>query len=98
MQVQGPMAARTVEKLVGSAVYDIKYYWIEEFEIGDIPVVISRTGWTAIPGFEINLLDGSRGDDLWNAVAEAGEESASALRLRARLVGWKRASSTTART
>ena len=74
MQVQGPMAARTVEKLVGQAVYDIKYYWIEEFEIGDIPVVISRTGWTAIPGFEINLLDGSRGDDLWNAVAEAGED------------------------
>ena len=39
-----------------------------------IPVLISRTGWTAIPGFEVNLLDGSQGDELWNAVAEAGEE------------------------
>jgi aminomethyltransferase len=74
MQVQGPLSAKTLEKLVGSAIYDIKYYWIEEFEIRGIPVVISRTGWTAIPGFEVNLLDGSRGDDLWNAVAEAGEE------------------------
>jgi glycine cleavage system aminomethyltransferase T len=37
-------------------------------------VLISRTGWTAIPGFEVNLLDYSRGDDLWNAVAGAGEE------------------------
>jgi glycine cleavage system aminomethyltransferase T len=74
MQVQGPLSAKTLEKLVGPAIYDIEYYWIEEFEVGDIPVVISRTGWTAIPGFEINLLDRARGDDLWNAVAEAGEE------------------------
>jgi glycine cleavage system aminomethyltransferase T len=74
MQVQGPMAAKTLEKLVGPSIYDIKYYWIEDFEIDGIPVVISRTGWTAIPGFEVNLLDGSRGTDLWNAVAEAGEE------------------------
>jgi aminomethyltransferase len=74
MQVQGPDAARTLAKLVGDAIYDIRYYWCEEFEIGGIPVVISRTGWTAVPGFEVNLLDGSRGDDLWNAVAAAGEE------------------------
>jgi glycine cleavage system aminomethyltransferase T len=74
MQVQGPLSAKTLEKLVGSAIYDIKYYWVEEFEIGGIPVLISRTGWTAIPGFEVNLLDGTRGDDLWNAVAPAGEE------------------------
>jgi aminomethyltransferase len=74
MQVQGPLSAKTLEKLVGSAIYDIKYYWVEEFEIDGIPVLISRTGWTAIPGFEVNLLDGTRGDDLWNAVAAAGEE------------------------
>ena len=74
MQVQGPMAAKTLEKLVGPSIYDIKYYWVENFEINGIPVLISRTGWTAIPGFEVNLLDGSRGDDLWNAVAEAGAE------------------------
>jgi aminomethyltransferase len=74
MQVQGPLSAKTLEKLVGPAIYDIRYYWLEHFEIDDIPVVISRTGWTAIPGFEVNLLDGSRGDDLWNAVLAAGEE------------------------
>ncbi|HYJ60925.1 MAG TPA: glycine cleavage T C-terminal barrel domain-containing protein [Actinomycetota bacterium] len=74
MQVQGPLSAKTLEKLVGPAIYDIKYYWTERFEIDGIPVVISRTGWTAVPGFEVNLLDGSRGDDLWNAVLAAGEE------------------------
>jgi glycine cleavage system aminomethyltransferase T len=74
MQVQGPLSGKTLEKLVGPSIYDIKYYWTERFEIRGIPVLISRTGWTAIPGFEVNLLDGTRGDDLWNAVAEAGEE------------------------
>ncbi len=74
MQVQGPMAANTLEKLVGPSIYDIKYYWLAESEIQGIPVVISRTGWTAIPGFEINLLDSSMGTELWNAVAAAGEE------------------------
>ena len=74
VQVQGPLSAKTLEKLVGSAIYDIRYYWCERFEIGGIPVVISRTGWTAIPGFEVNLLDGTRGDDLWNAIVQAGDE------------------------
>ena len=74
MQVQGPFSAKTLEKLVGPSIYDIRYYWVDEFDINGIPVVISRTGWTAIPGFEVNLLDGTRGDDLWNAILAAGEE------------------------
>ncbi|MGZ4150710.1 MAG: glycine cleavage T C-terminal barrel domain-containing protein [Actinomycetota bacterium] len=74
MQVQGPLAGKTLEKLVGPAIYDLKYYWCDEFVIEQIPVVISRTGWTAIPGFEVNLLDGSMGDALWDAIAAAGEE------------------------
>jgi glycine cleavage system aminomethyltransferase T len=74
MQVQGPLAAKTLEKLVGSAIYDLRYYWCDRFSIDGIPVLISRTGWTAIPGFEVNLLDGTKGDALWDAVAGAGAE------------------------
>jgi len=73
MQVQGAKAARVLERLVGPAIYDLKYYWCDRFEIGDIPVLISRTGWTAVQGFEIDLLDPDRGDDLWDAVFAAGE-------------------------
>src|SRR5581483_478062 len=74
MQVQGAKAARTLEKLVGPGIYDLKYYWCDWFRVQDIPVLVSRTGWTAVQGFEINLLDRTRGDDLWNAVMAAGEE------------------------
>jgi glycine cleavage system aminomethyltransferase T len=74
MQVQGAKAAATMERLVGPAILDLKYYWCDWFEIAGIPVLISRTGWTAVPGFEISLLDPTRGDDLWNLVMRAGEE------------------------
>jgi glycine cleavage system aminomethyltransferase T len=73
MQVQGPKAGETLERLVGSGVYDLKYYWCGWFDAGGIPVLISRTGFTALPGFEVNVLDHAQGDALWNAVLEAGE-------------------------
>ncbi|MDP9329897.1 MAG: glycine cleavage system protein T [Actinomycetota bacterium] len=74
MQVQGPSSAKTLAKLVGPAIYDLKYYWCDWFEIAGIPVVISRTGFTAVPGFEVNILDASRGTELWDAILGAGEE------------------------
>src|SRR6266487_2998761 len=57
MQVQGPDSVKTLAKLVGPAIFDLKYYWCEWFEINGIPVLISRTGYTAVPGFEVNILD-----------------------------------------
>jgi glycine cleavage system aminomethyltransferase T len=74
VQVQGPKAAKTMAKLVGDAIYDLKYYWCDRFEIDQIPVVISRTGWSAVPGFEVNLLGRERGGDLWDAILAAGDE------------------------
>jgi aminomethyltransferase len=74
VQVQGPRSADTLAKLVGDAIYELRYYWCDRFQIDGIPVVISRTGWSAVPGFEVNLLDGSRGADLWDAIMAAGEE------------------------
>jgi glycine cleavage system aminomethyltransferase T len=76
VQVQGPLSGRTLARLVGEGIFDLRYYWCGRFSIGDIPVVISRTGWSAVPGFEVNLLDGSRGDELWDAIMAAGAEFA----------------------
>ncbi|MEX1047751.1 MAG: glycine cleavage T C-terminal barrel domain-containing protein [Actinomycetota bacterium] len=73
-QVQGAKAAQTLEKLVGPGIYDIKYYWTQYFDIKGIPVLISRTGWTAVQGFEVNIIGYDEGENLWNAILEAGEE------------------------
>lgn len=73
VQVQGPRAAATLARLVGDAIYDIPYYFCRWFTIDGLPVVISRTGWSAVPGFEVNLLDSTRGAALWDAIMQAGE-------------------------
>jgi glycine cleavage system aminomethyltransferase T len=74
VQVQGAKAAKTLEKLVGKTIYDIKYYWTKYFDINGIPVLISRTGWTAVQGFEVNLLGFEQGGALWDAIMKAGDE------------------------
>jgi len=95
VQVQGPLAARTLERLVGEEIYELGYYWCRQFAVGDIPVVVSRTGWSAVPGFEVNLLDGARGADLWDAIMAAGAEDeirpiapSEARRIEAGIFNW----------
>ncbi len=75
IQVQGPKSKLVMESLFGPdhPVMHLKYYFCAEADLDGIPVVISRTGWTAEVGYEIYLRDGSRGDDLWDRVFEAGK-------------------------
>ncbi len=72
MQVQGPKSKDVIRELFGDAVANLRYYWCAEAEVAGIPVVVSRTGWTGEIGYEIYLRDGTRGDDLWELVAQAG--------------------------
>jgi len=72
LQVQGPKSKDVIRDLFGPEVADLRYYRCWEGELGDIPVVVSRTGWTGEVGFEIYLCDSSRGPELWDRVMEAG--------------------------
>ena len=73
VQVQGPKAKDVMRDLFGGWVLDMKYYWCDEADLDGIPVVISRTGWTAVVGYEIYLRDPNRGDDLWERILDAGK-------------------------
>ena len=73
VQVQGPKAKETMRDLFGDWILDMKYYWCDEADLDGIPVVISRTGWTAVVGYEIYLRNPSRGDDLWERILDAGK-------------------------
>ena len=73
MQIQGPKSRDLMRDLVGEGILELKYYWWTRAEVRGIPVVITRTGWTSEVGYEIYLLDSSRGTDLWDAVMAAGE-------------------------
>ena len=74
LQIQGPFSKPLVRKLFGDEVADQKYYWHKQTELNGIPVVVSRTGWTAELGYEVYLRDATRGIDLWDAIVDAGEE------------------------
>lgn len=73
MQIQGPKSKQLMLDLVGDTIADLKYYWWRRTEVRGIPVVITRTGWTSEVGYEIYLLDSTRGKELWEAVMEAGK-------------------------
>ena len=73
VQVQGPKAKDVMRDLFGDHILEMKYYWCDEAELDGIPVVISRTGWTAVVGYEIYLREPERGDDLWERILDAGE-------------------------
>ncbi len=73
LQVQGPKAKEVVGSLFGDPVLALKYYWFLETSLDGIPVVVTRTGWSAEVGYEIYLRDGSRGNDLWERIMTAGK-------------------------
>ena len=73
LAVQGPKAENVVASIFGDWVRDLKYFWFNETEINGIPVAVQRSGWSKQGGFEIYLRDGTRGDELWGIVKEAGQ-------------------------
>jgi aminomethyltransferase len=73
LQLQGPKAKEVVQALFGDTVTKLRYYWFLETKLDGIPVVVTRTGWTGEVGYEIYLRDGTRGDELWERIMEAGK-------------------------
>ena len=73
MAIQGPKAEDVVAAVCGDWVRELKYFWFRETEIEDIPVAVQRSGWSKQGGFEIYLMDGTRGRELWNIFREAGQ-------------------------
>jgi glycine cleavage system aminomethyltransferase T len=72
LQIQGPKSKEVVGELFGDQVLDLKYYRFIETDLDGIPVIVTRTGWTAEVGYEVYLRDGSRGTDLWERIMGAG--------------------------
>lgn len=73
LAVQGPMSEDVVASMFGEWVRELKFFWFRETKIDGIPVVVARSGWSKQGGFELYLMDGSKGTRLWNLVKEAGK-------------------------
>jgi len=73
LQLQGPNSGEIMVKLFGEDIRELKYYWLREYNLDGIPLIVSRTGWSSELGYEIYLRDGSKGNELYEKIMEAGK-------------------------
>lgn len=71
--VQGPKALATLAPLTEIPVAGLKYYHLAMGRIlGDVDVVVSRTGYTGEDGFEL-IVAGHAASKVWDALLESGK-------------------------
>jgi len=73
LAVQGKKAEATLQKITAVGLADVKYYWFVEDKLAGAPMIISRTGYTGEPGFEL-YFENKYADQVWDAVFKAGKE------------------------
>lgn len=73
LALQGPTSRDILKSLVGDADMDeLRYFRLAFGRVGDVPVTISRTGYTGDLGYEI-WVEAANAIALWDALMEAGE-------------------------
>jgi aminomethyltransferase len=73
LAIQGPKAESVMQKLFSFSLSELDFYWAIETTMNDIPVLLSRTGYTGEDGFEV-YVDKQYAESVWNAILEAGME------------------------
>ena len=72
LALQGPTSGRLLKELVKDAdIGSLKYFRVTKGTISDVPVEISRTGYTGDLGYEV-WMNVDRALDIWDALMEAG--------------------------
>ncbi|MDY7106187.1 MAG: glycine cleavage T C-terminal barrel domain-containing protein [Actinomycetota bacterium] len=73
LAVQGPDAGAVAADLGIGWFDELDHFDLREATVASIPLVLSRSGWSTEGGFELFLDDPDRAEELWDAVAAAGE-------------------------
>jgi len=71
LSLQGPLSRALLQTTTPANLGALKYFRLVETTVRDIPVTVSRTGYTGDLGYEI-WVDAQRADALWDALIEAG--------------------------
>jgi aminomethyltransferase len=72
LAVQGKNAEAALQKLTSVNLAAIKYYHFAEGTLAGAPMIISRTGYTGEPGFEL-CFKNEFAESAWNALFDAGK-------------------------
>ena len=74
LALQGPLAEEILQKLTTVNLKDMGFYYFSFGEVAGVKnCLVSRTGYTGEPGFEI-YMDWEKGPALWDAIAEEGKK------------------------
>lgn len=73
LALQGPIAQEVMARLIDLDLDELRYYWAVETEIGGVPILLSRTGYTGEDGFEI-YSSAEEGEKIWDLLFEADPE------------------------
>lgn len=71
LSLQGPLSRDVLSRATNLDLSTLKYFRMIEGSVRDIPVAISRTGYTGDLGYEI-WVEADRAVALWDALVEAG--------------------------
>ena len=71
LSLQGPASREILKQLADTDLDSLKYFRLASAQVRDIPVTISRTGYTGDLGYEI-WVDAQHAESLWDAFIEAG--------------------------
>lgn len=72
LAVQGKDAELILQELTDIKLSDIKYYWFIEGKLAGIRMIISRTGYTGEPGFEL-YFDRQYSEEVWTKIMQIGK-------------------------
>jgi glycine cleavage system aminomethyltransferase T len=73
MQLQGPRAADVMRAVGGDEVAGLERFRCAPALLSGVECVVSNTGWSREPGYEIYPLGSARAAEVWDALAAAGE-------------------------
>jgi aminomethyltransferase len=71
LAIQGPQAVEVLTPLVDTDISAMKYYTGLETTLMEIPVIVTRTGYTGEDGYEV-ILPTEHGQDLWSKLISLG--------------------------
>ncbi len=72
LQVQGPLAVDVLDPLTEVDLGALPRFRCVEATVAGVPAVISATGWSKEPGFEVYPLGSDRAVEIWDAIVAAG--------------------------
>jgi aminomethyltransferase len=71
LSLQGPLSRAVLQQVSPADLAALKYFRLVQTSVADLPVTISRTGYTGDLGYEI-WVDAGRAPELWDALIAAG--------------------------